>query len=120
MGYVYYGNYAAFYEEARTEMLRHTGISYRKLEEMGIMLPVIELQIKYFLPAKYDDLITIKTTIRDKPGIRIKFEYDIFSEQGELLNSGMTVLVFVDKVKNRPTRPPQVFQDKINVYFADE
>jgi acyl-CoA thioester hydrolase len=120
MGYVYYGNYAAFYEEARTEMLRHTGISYRELEDMGVMLPVIELRTKYFQPARYDDLITVKTTIRQKPGIRIKFEYEIFNERDELLNSGMTEWVFVDKDKNRPCRPPQVFQEKINVYFADE
>lgn len=120
MGYVYYGNYAAFYEEARTEMLRHTGISYRELEEMGVMLPVIELQSKYFSPAKYDDLITITTTIREKPGVRIKFEYEVHNEAGELLNTGMTELVFVDIKRNRPTRPPQVFQNKIKQYFADE
>lgn len=120
MGYVYYGNYAAFYEVARTEMLRHTGISYKELEEMGVMLPVIELHTKYFQPAKYDDLITIRTTIREKPGIRIKFEYEIFNEQRELLNSGMSELVFVDIQKNRPCRPPQVFQDKMKGYFADQ
>ncbi|HMR17895.1 MAG TPA: thioesterase family protein [Sphingobacterium sp.] len=120
MGYVYYGNYAAFYEVARTEMLRHTGISYRELEEMGVILPVIELHTKYFQPAKYDDLITIKTTIREKPGIRIKFEYEIYNDELELLNSGMTVLVFVDIKKNRPCRPPKIFQDKMDVYFVDE
>lgn len=120
MGYVYYGNYAAFYEEARTEMLRHTGISYRELEEMGVMLPVIELQSKFIAPAKYDDLITITTTIREEPSIRIKFEYEVRNEAGDLLNTGMTELVFVDIKRNRPTRPPQVFQDKIKQYFADE
>lgn len=99
MGYVYYGNYAAFYEVARTEMLRQTGISYKELEEMGVMLPVIELHTKYFQPARYDDLITIRTTIRERPGVRIKFEYEVFNEQGELLNTGMTQLVFVDMQK---------------------
>jgi len=118
MGYVYYGNYAAFYEEARTEMLRRTGISYKELEDMGVMLPVIELHTKYFQPALYDDLITIKTTIRERPGVRIKFEYEVFNEQGDLLNSGMTQLVFVDIKKNRPCKAPQIFQDKMDVYFS--
>ncbi|NGM63000.1 acyl-CoA thioesterase [Sphingobacterium sp. SGG-5] len=118
MGYVYYGNYASFYEVARTEMLRQTGISYKELEEGGVMLPVIELHTRYFQPAKYDDLITIRTTIRERPNVRIKFEYEIFNEQGDLLNSGMTQLVFVDMEKNKPCKAPQVFQDKMDVYFS--
>lgn len=117
MGYVYYGNYAAYYEVARTEMLRNTGISYRELEEMGVMLPVIELQSKFILAATYDELITIKTTIREKPNIRIKFEYEIFNETATLLNTGMTQLVFVDIQKNKPCRPPRIFQDKMSPYF---
>ncbi len=118
MGYVYYGNYAAFYEVARTEMLRHTGISYKELEEMGVMLPVIELHTKYIQPARYDDLITIRTTIREKPGVRIKFEYEVFNEQGDLLSTGMTQLVFVDIQKNRPCKSPDIFQDKMSAYFV--
>ena len=118
MGYVYYGNYASFYEVARTEMLRQTGISYKELEDRGVMLPVIELHTRYFQPARYDDLITIRTTIRERPNVRIKFEYEIFNEQGDLLNSGMTQLVFVDMEKNKPCKAPQVFQDKMNVYFS--
>ncbi len=118
MGYVYYGNYATFYEVARTEMLRQTGISYKELEDRGVMLPVIELHTQYFQPARYDDLITIRTTIRERPGVRIKFEYEIFNEQGELLNSGMTQLVFVDIEKNKPCKAPQIFQDKMDAYFS--
>lgn len=117
MGYVYYGNYAAFYEIARTEMLRSTGISYKELEEMGVMLPVTELKTKYLKPGKYDDLITIRVTIRKKPAIRIIFEYELFNESGELLNQGETTLVFVNMEKNKPCMPPQVFQDKISKYF---
>ncbi|MCS4228735.1 thioesterase family protein [Sphingobacterium sp. BIGb0165] len=117
MGYVYYGNYAAFYEIARTEMLRSTGISYKELEEMGVMLPVTELKTKYLKPGKYDDLITIRVTIRKKPAIRIIFEYELFNESGELLNQGETTLVFVNMEKNKPCMPPQVFQDKMSKYF---
>ncbi|MBB1645192.1 MULTISPECIES: thioesterase family protein [Sphingobacterium] len=117
MGYVYYGNYAAFYEIARTEMLRSTGISYRELEEMGVMLPVAEMKTKYLKPGKYDDLITIRVTIRQKPAVRIIFEYELFNESGELLNQGETTLVFVNMEKNRPCMPPQVFLDKMSKYF---
>ncbi|WON95264.1 MULTISPECIES: acyl-CoA thioesterase [Sphingobacterium] len=117
MGYVYYGNYAAFYEIARTEMLRSTGISYKELEEMGVMLPVTEMKTKYLKPGKYDDLITIRVTIRKKPAVRIIFEYELFNESGELLNQGETTLVFVNMEKNRPCMPPQVFLDKMSKYF---
>lgn len=117
MGYVYYGNYAAFYEIARTEMLRSTGISYKELEEMGVMLPVTEMKTKYLKPGKYDDLITIRVTIRQKPAVRIIFEYELFNEGGELLNQGETTLVFVNMEKNRPCMPPQVFLDKMSKYF---
>ncbi|HAU51649.1 Acyl-CoA thioester hydrolase YbgC [compost metagenome] len=117
MGYVYYGNYAAFYEIARTEMLRSTGISYKELEEMGVMLPVTEMKTKYLKPGKYDDLITIRVTIRKKPAVRIIFEYELFNENGELLNQGETTLVFVNMEKNRPCMPPQVFLDKMSKYF---
>ena len=117
MGYVYYGNYAAFYEIARTEMLRSTGISYKELEEMGVMLPVTEMKTKYLKPGKYDDLITIRVTIRRKPAVRIVFEYELFNESGELLNQGETTLVFVNMEKNKPCMPPQVFLDKMSKYF---
>jgi conserved hypothetical protein TIGR00051 len=117
MGYVYYGNYAAFYEIARTEMLRSTGISYKELEEMGVMLPVTEMKTKYLKPGKYDDLITIRVIIRQKPAVRIIFEYELFNEGGELLNQGETTLVFVNMEKNRPCMPPQVFLDKMSRYF---
>ncbi|WP_394678098.1 acyl-CoA thioesterase [uncultured Sphingobacterium sp.] len=117
MGYVYYGNYAAFYEIARTEMLRSTGISYKELEEMGVMLPVTEMKTKYLKPGKYDDLITIRVTIRQKPAVRIIFEYELFNENGEVLNQGETTLVFVNMEKNRPCMPPQVFLDKMSKYF---
>lgn len=117
MGYMYYGNYASFYEVARTEMLRSTGISYKELEEMGVMLPVLELQSRFIHPAHYDDLITIKTYIKEKPVVRIKFDYELFNEQGMLINEGYTQLVFVDMQKNKPCRAPAIFDEKIRKYF---
>lgn len=118
MGYVYYGNYAAYYEVARTEMLRKTGFSYKELEEMGVMMPVLEMNIKYIQPAKYDELLTIKVIIREKPAVRIKFEYEVYNEAGTLLNTGTTQLVFVDMAKNRPCKAPDVFMKQMEPYFG--
>ena len=117
MGYVYYGNYAAYYEAARTEMLRHTGMSYRELEAMGVMMPVLDMHIKYIQPAKYDDLLTIRVTIKERPHVRIVFDYEVYNERGTLLNTGTTQLVFVDMVKNKPCRAPQIFQEKMAPFF---
>ncbi|MGO1595464.1 MAG: acyl-CoA thioesterase [Sphingobacterium sp.] len=120
MGYVYYGNYASFYEVARTEMLRSTGISYKALEDQGVMLPVTDLECKFIRAARYDDLITVKTYIREKPSVRIRFDYELFNEQGKLLNTGFTQLVFVDMAKNRPCKPPLIFRDRMAAYFDEE
>ncbi len=118
MGYMYYGNYAAMYEVARTEMLRSLGLSYRSMEADGVMMPVLELKCKYFKPALYDDLITVKVTIAEKPGVRIVFKYELFNEQEVLINVGETTLVFVDIEKNKPCLPPKNFLDKIDTYFS--
>jgi acyl-CoA thioester hydrolase len=111
MGYVYYGNYAAYFEVARVELLRSNGISYKELEENGIMLPVLKLELKYHKPAQYDDLLTIKTSIKKKPSITIDFDFEIYNEQNELLTTGFTSLVFIDMKRNRPTRPPKIIVD---------
>ena len=81
MGYMYYGNYAAFYEVARTEMLRSLGMTYKSMEEDGVMMPVLELKTKYIKPALYDEEITIKVIIKTKPSVRIVFNYEMFNEK---------------------------------------
>ncbi len=106
MGYVYYGNYAQYFEVARVEWLRKLGISYKKLEEDGIMLPVLKLEVNYHLPAKYDDLLTIETSLRKKPSVRIEFDFKIYNEKKELLTTGYTSLVFIDMKRNKPTKAP--------------
>lgn len=117
MGYVYYGNYAQYFEVGRVEWLRNLGISYKTMETEGIMLPVINLHINYLKPAKYDDLLTLKTTILKKPGIRIDFSYELFNEQQELLVTAATTLVFVDMSKNKPTKCPPILLEKIDELF---
>ncbi|SNR43847.1 acyl-CoA thioester hydrolase [Maribacter sedimenticola] len=114
MGVVYHGNYAQYLEMARVEWLRVLGISYKKMEEDGIMLPVISLSINYLKPALYDDLITVKVILNKKPVVRIEFDYEITNEAGELLATANTVLVFMDMQRKRPTRCPDFLLKKLN------
>lgn len=107
MGIVYYGNYAQYFEVGRVEALRTLGFSYRSMEESGYRLPVIDLQVKYKNPARYDDELTIRTYIREVPDVRIRFEYEIKNSQQELICSGETTLVFVDIERGRPCRAPE-------------
>jgi len=117
MSYVYYGNYAQYYEVGRVEMLRSLGMTYSSMEQSGVMLPVLELQSKFIKPALYDQEITIKTTVKELPGVRIHFNYELFNEDNELINHGKTTLVFFNMVKQRPCNPPQDFMDRLKPYF---
>jgi len=117
MGYAYYGNYPLYYEVGRTEMLRNLGLTYKELEDDGIILPVISLQSNYLAAAFYDDLLTVKTFLNDLPSVRIKFEYEIFNEKGEKLNFGETTLVFTDAKTRKPRRPPEYFLEKVKKFF---
>lgn len=118
MGYVYYGNYAGYYEVGRVEALRSLGMSYREMEDSGIMLPVLTYHIKYFKPSFYDDLLTIQTIIPEIPTTRIKFQYKMFNTQGALLNEGETTLVFVNIKTGKPCHAPAEFIEKIKPFFA--
>lgn len=120
MGYVYYGNYASYLEVARVETFRMLGMSYRAMEEMGVMMPVLEYKTKYIRPAYYDDELVIKTFIRKPPAVRTVFEYEIYNSDGKLLNIAETTLVFVDKETGKPTQPPDEFQKLCNPFFKGE
>jgi acyl-CoA thioester hydrolase len=117
MGYMYYGNYAQFYEVGRVELLRSLGMTYESMEASGIMMPVLELKCKYIKPALYDQEITVKVIIEKMPGIRIHFNYELYNEQEELINIGETTLVFVDMVKNKPCHPSEEFLNKVKPFF---
>ena len=107
MGVVYYGNYPQYLELGRVEWLRSIGFTYKAMEEEGVMMPVVSLQIQYKKPALYDELITIHTKLKELPSTKIEFDYEILNERGELLSTANTILVFVDAKTFRPVRCPE-------------
>jgi acyl-CoA thioester hydrolase len=117
MGYVYYGNYAYYYEQARAEAIRSTGISYKQIEDTGVIMPVTRMSVKYAKPAFYDDLLTITAYIEEMPGRVITWRYEIRNQHNELLNEGDTSLVFVKVADNKPTRAPRLLTDKLEPFF---
>lgn len=119
MGYCYYGNYAQYFEVGRVEALRAIGMSYKELENEGVMLPVSEFQVKYLIPAKYDDLLTICTKISSIKGARITFDYTIENERQEIISIASTTLVFVNKETMRPISAPNIFLQLINPYVIN-
>lgn len=117
MGYVYYGNYAEYFEVARTEMLRSLGMTYKSMEEDGIMMPVLEMRCRYIKPGRYDEEIRIKTIVEKMPGVRIFFKYELYNEDDELIHEGETTLAFIDMKRNRPCMPPENFQTRLKPFF---
>ncbi len=117
MGYVYYGNYAEYFEVARVEALRELGMNYKDMEDSGIMLPVYTFSVKYMKPAFYDDMLTVKTSIKEIPKARITFLHEIYNQKKELLNTGEVTLVFIDTKSNKPVGAPQDFLDKITKFY---
>jgi acyl-CoA thioester hydrolase len=107
MGFVYYGNYPEYYEVGRTEALRQLGTSYKQLEDEGILMPVIKMNVRYIKPGRYDDLLTIKTIVKEVPRTRMEFVYEIYNESGELINVGETTLIFLSKERNKPVACPE-------------
>lgn len=107
MGIVHHSNYIKFFEVARTEWLRAVGMTYAEMERRGVMMPIIEVQVKYKQPAYYDELITVRATVNEVPMARMRFEYEIFGEDGRSIATGMTALGFIYSVTRRPHRVPQ-------------
>lgn len=114
MGVVYHGNYAQYFEMGRVEWLRNLGISYKWMEENGVMLPVVSLEINYKKPARYDDVLLVKTKLKSQTSVKIEFDYEIYNEQNQLLTTGYSMLVFVDMKTGRPIVPPKYVSDKIS------
>ena len=111
MGVVHHSNYVNYYEVARTELMRSRGLSYKEMEARGVMLPVKEVYMNYISPAYYDDLLTVRIKIAEKPTVKLTFEHEIYNEAGDLINTGRVVLVFVHADTRRPCRAPKWFLD---------
>lgn len=117
MGYVYYGNYATYYEVARVESLRNLKFSYKQMEGQGVMMPVVENKSKFIRPAKYDDLLTVKVTVDEMPIKRITFKYEVYNERKKLINLGETILAFVDMKNGRACAAPESILTLLKPFF---
>jgi acyl-CoA thioester hydrolase len=118
MNVVYHGNYAQYFEVARAEAIREMGITYKEMEEMGIVMPIVELHTKFLRPAKYDDLLTIKTQLRELPtGHRIEFHHEVYNEEGKLLTIGRVVLYFLDAKTMARSVMPAALANHLLPYF---
>ena len=115
MGVVYHGNYASYFEIARTEWLRNLGVTYKELENKGIMLPVISLFFNFIKSAKYDDVLTITVILKKKPLVKIEFDYEIYNQKKEKISVGNSVLAFMDMKTNKPLRCPNYILEKLNI-----
>ncbi len=113
MKYAYYGVYAQYFEVGRVELLRSLGVTYKSIENLGFILPVVNYNIDYKKPAFYDDELTIESTIKETPSIKIIFNYRTLNEKGEILNTAETTLVFVDSKTGKPCQCPEILINKL-------
>jgi len=113
MGYIHHSIYAQYYEMGRIDWMNRIGISYKKMEEDGIILPVYTLQTRYFIPLTFDELITLRTYVKYLKGVRLAFGYEIYNEAGQKATEGEVVLVFAG-ADGKPIRPSKEFIDKLN------
>ena len=121
MGMVYHGHYAQFYEIGRAEAIRQIGYTYKDIEEMGIIMPVVDIHSRFLRPAKYDDLITVKTTLKELPHHhKIVFHHEIYNEQDELLNTGDITLYFIDAKTMKRGEMPEELKEKLIGYFKNK
>ena len=118
MGFLYHAHYVDYYDVARSEMLRSLGTSNLELENSGVMLPVIEVVSNYKNPAHYDDLLTVRCMLKELPsGVKIRFDYEVFREDGERINTGHVILAFMSVASYKACRPPEWFMNFLRPYF---
>ncbi len=120
MGIVHHSNYVKFFEVARTEWLRAAGLTYAEMERRGVMMPIVDVHVKYRMPAYYDELIRVKAMVEQMPMARMTFNYKIHGEDGREIASGSTTLGFIDSVTRRPQRAPQWLMEVLEREFNKE
>ena len=120
MNVVYYGNYAQYFEVARAESIRNLGLTYKEMEAAGVMMPVVEMQTKFLRPAHYDDLLTIKTIMRELPvDHRILFEHEVYNQEKKLLTLGKVTLYFVKIGSFERTVMPETMRNLLKPFFPE-
>ena len=118
MNVVYHGNYAAYFEVARAECIRENGFTYKQIEELGVIMPIVEINIKFVRPAHYDDLLTIKTTLKALPTThKMEFHHEVYNEQNKLLTIGTVLLYLIDAATKEKTTMPKQMLDKVRHWF---
>lgn len=118
MNVVYHGNYAQYFEVGRAEAIRNLGFTYKDLEAMGVVMPIVELSSKFLRPAHYDDLLTIKTMLNELPNNhKIEFHQEVYNEEGKLLTIGKVVLYFIDAKTRERSVLPEAWREAVAVYF---
>ncbi len=115
MGVVYHGNYVPYFEMGRVEWLRNKGVSYKSMEERGIALPIVSMNINYKKPARYDDLLSVKTTFKSQTSVKIEFDCEIRNNENELLTTAHFILVFLDLKTGRPIVPPTYINELLEL-----
>lgn len=119
MNVVYYGNYAQYFEVGRVESIRQLGYTYKMLEDNGVIMPVVEMNVRYLRPATYDELLTIRSQIRELPqGYEMEFYQEVYNEQNKLLAAGKVILYFLDKATWKRTNIPMALKEKLEPYFG--
>lgn len=119
MGVVYHSNYFPYFESARAESIRQLGLTYADMEKMGVIMPVIDVHCRYLRPAKYDDLLTVKTILKELPvHHKIEFHHEVYNEQNELLAIGKIILYFIEATTMKRITMPQQLLDKLQPYFG--
>ncbi len=119
MGVVYHSNYFPYFESARAESIRQLGLTYADMEKMGVIMPVIDVHCRYLRPAKYDDLLTVKTMLKELPvHHKIEFHHEVYNEQNELLAVGKLILYFMEARSMKRTTMPAELLEKLEPYFT--
>lgn len=118
MGFLYHSHYVELFDVGRSELMRHVGLPNSEIEANGVMLPVLKVEVSYKNPAYYDDLLTIRTTLKQLPGVKIRFDYEVFRENGECITTGAVTLAFMHADTKTACRPPQELLKKLIPFFA--
>lgn len=119
MNVVYHGNYAQYFEVGRAECIRNLGFTYKQIEELGVIMPIVDLHIKFIRPAHYDDLLTVKTFLKELPTNHIViFHHEVYNEQQKLLTQGQIILYLIDAKSKEKTTFPKAMLDKLKPFFT--